>query len=196
MPLLLTTARSILDTDIAKGDGYQVPSGSSSGPGAGIGAYDWLDIAIGSDTGGSMRGPAGAQGLYGNRPSTGAVDLDEVIPLCDGLDTTGVFARSAETWARVVSVWYQNFSVDYSSYPDKIFYPSASFVEDAVASSDARRVIEQFVSKLERFLGANRTHVDVDAAWNSTKPAGAPTTLQDMLHYVCSQHFILVHCPF
>ncbi|KAL3486213.1 amidase signature domain-containing protein [Aspergillus germanicus] len=166
-----------------RGDGYQVPSGSSSGPGAGIGAYDWLGIAIGSDTGGSMRGPAGAQGLYGNRPSTGAVDLDEVIPLCDGLDTTGVFARSAETWSRVVSVWYQDLRADYASYPDKIFYPSGSFDEDAVASSDARRVIEQFVSKFERFLSTNRTHVDLDAAWNSTKPAGAPSTLQDMLHY-------------
>ncbi|KAL3449918.1 amidase signature domain-containing protein [Aspergillus insuetus] len=166
-----------------RGDGYQVPSGSSSGPGAGIGAYDWLDIAIGSDTGGSMRGPAGAQGLYGNRPSTGAVSLDEVIPLCDGLDTTGVFARSAETWSRVVSVWYQDFSADWSSYPDKIFYPSASFNEDVVLNSDAQRVIEQFVSSFERFLGTNRTHVDLDAAWNLTKPAGAPTTLQDMLHY-------------
>ncbi|GKZ48282.1 hypothetical protein AbraIFM66951_012045 [Aspergillus brasiliensis] len=166
-----------------RGDGYQDPSGSSSGPGAGIGAYDWLDIAIGSDTGGSMRGPAGAQGLYGNRPSTGAVALDEVIPLCDGLDTTGVFARSAETWSRVVSVWYQDFQADYPSYPDTIFYPTASFDEDAVASTDARRVLEQFVSRLERFLGTNRTHVDVDATWNSTKPADAPNTLQEMLQY-------------
>jgi hypothetical protein len=33
------------------GDGYQDPSSSSSGPGSGIGSYDWLDLAIGSDTG-------------------------------------------------------------------------------------------------------------------------------------------------
>ncbi|KAL2835669.1 amidase signature domain-containing protein [Aspergillus pseudoustus] len=166
-----------------RGDGYQDPSGSSSGPGAGIGAYDWLDIAVGSDTGGSMRGPAGSQGLYGSRPSTGAVDLNEVLPLCSGLDTAGVFARSAETWARVVNVWYQDFRADYPSYPGKIFYPSASFGEDAVASAEARSVLEGFVSKVEKFLGANRTHVDLDAAWNATKPAGTPSTLQDMLHY-------------
>ncbi|KAL3457272.1 amidase signature domain-containing protein [Aspergillus heterothallicus] len=166
-----------------RGDGYQVPSGSSSGPGAGMGAYEWLDIAVGSDTGGSMRGPAGAQGLYGSRPSTGAIDLDEVIPLCSGLDTAGVFARSAATWSRVVHEWYRDFRADYASYPDKIFYPSASFGEDAVTDSAARALIEAFVAKFERFLGANRTHVNLDETWNATRPAGAPQTLQDMLHY-------------
>ncbi|KAL4923635.1 amidase signature domain-containing protein [Aspergillus undulatus] len=159
------------------------PSGSSSGPGAGIGAYDWLDIAIGSDTGGSMRGPAGAQGIYGNRPSTGAVDLDEVIPLCSGLDTTGVFARNAETWSRVVSVWYKDLEADSQSFPKELLYPTASFLEDAVASLGARGVIEEFVLRLEKFLSVNRTAVDVDATWNSTKLLDAPTTLQDMLHY-------------
>ncbi|KAL4863997.1 hypothetical protein BDV12DRAFT_206061 [Aspergillus spectabilis] len=154
-----------------RGDGYQDPSGSSSGPGAGIGAYEWLDIAIGSDTGGSMRGPAGAQGIFGNRPSTGAVDLDEVIPLCSGLDTAVVFARSAQTWARVVNVWYQDFKT------------GASFAGDAVGSVDASGLIDEFVSRLEGFLGVNRTSVDVDAVWNSTKPVGAPATLQDMVHY-------------
>jgi len=34
-----------------RGDGYQDPSSSSSGSGASMGTYDWLDFAIGSDTG-------------------------------------------------------------------------------------------------------------------------------------------------
>jgi Asp-tRNA(Asn)/Glu-tRNA(Gln) amidotransferase A subunit family amidase len=33
-----------------RGDGYQVPSGSSSGSAAAIGSYDWLDLSIGSDS--------------------------------------------------------------------------------------------------------------------------------------------------
>ncbi|KAL1582067.1 hypothetical protein WHR41_09133 [Cladosporium halotolerans] len=77
-----------------RGDGYQNPSGSSTGPGVGIGAYEWLDLAVGSDTGGSMRGPAGSQGIFGNRPSTGAISLDHVIPLSPVSDSAGVFARS------------------------------------------------------------------------------------------------------
>jgi len=150
-----------------------------------MGAYDWLDIAIGSDTGGSMRGPAGAQGLFGNRPSTGAVELDNVIPLCSGLDTAGVFARSAHTWARVAHAWYQDFDGGYHSYPKKLLYQSSSFTTEAINNTDASAVIEEFVLMLETFLGTQRTHVDVNAAWNSSRPSHVPNiTLQDMLHYV------------
>ncbi|KAL4955899.1 amidase signature domain-containing protein [Aspergillus filifer] len=163
-----------------RADGYQDPSGSSSGPGAGIGAYEWLDIAIGCDTGGSMRGPASAQGIFGNRPSTAAVDLDEVIPLCSGLDTTEVFAR---TWSDVVSVWYQDFQTGYASYPRKLFYPGASFGEDAVGSREASALIEDFVVKFETFLSVGRIAIDVEGAWNATRPADAPTSLTNMLQY-------------
>ena len=52
-----------------RGDGYQDPSSSSSGPGSGAGSYPWLDLTLGSDTGGSIRGPSQVQGLFGNRPS-------------------------------------------------------------------------------------------------------------------------------
>ncbi|KAL8737728.1 MAG: hypothetical protein Q9190_008084, partial [Brigantiaea leucoxantha] len=44
-----------------RGDGYQDPSSSSSGPGAGAGSYPWLDLTLGSDTGGSIRGPSQVQ---------------------------------------------------------------------------------------------------------------------------------------
>lgn len=46
-----------------RGDGYQDPSSSSSGPGAAAGSYPWLDLTIGSDTGGSIRGPSEVQGM-------------------------------------------------------------------------------------------------------------------------------------
>jgi Asp-tRNA(Asn)/Glu-tRNA(Gln) amidotransferase A subunit family amidase len=45
-----------------------------------MGSYPWLDIAIGSDTGGSIRGPSEAQGLFGNRSSHGLVELTGVMP--------------------------------------------------------------------------------------------------------------------
>ncbi|KAL2820955.1 amidase signature domain-containing protein [Aspergillus cavernicola] len=166
-----------------RGDGYQDPSGSSTGPGAGMGAYNWLDIAVGSDTGGSMRGPAGAQGLFGNRPSTGAVDLDSVIPLCSGLDTAGVFARSAGLWSRVVHAWYKRFDRGFYTYPRTLWYPEASFTADAINSTEASALIEGFVGQLEGFLATNRTRVNLGASWNGTRPVDAPATLQDLLHY-------------
>lgn len=74
---------------VLRGDGYHEPSGSTTGGGSSTSAHDWLDIAIGSDTGGSIRGPAGVNGIYGLRPSVGAISLDDVMPLSDVLDTGG-----------------------------------------------------------------------------------------------------------
>ena len=48
-----------------RGDGWLTCSASSSGGGCAIAAYDWLDYAIGSDTGSSMRRPAAVAGVYG-----------------------------------------------------------------------------------------------------------------------------------
>lgn len=77
-----------------RGDGYQDPSSSSSGPGAGAATYPWLDLTLGSDTGGSIRGPSQVQGLFGNRPSHGLVELTGVMPLAPELDTAGFLSVS------------------------------------------------------------------------------------------------------
>ncbi len=93
-----------------RGEGYQDGSSSSTGSGTAVAAYPWLDYAVGSDTGGSMRGPAGANGVFGNRPSHGAVVLDDVMPLSPELDTAGIFARDAKTWQKAGLWWYENFT--------------------------------------------------------------------------------------
>ena len=93
-----------------RGDGYQDGSASSTGSGTAMGAYPWLDYAIGTDTGGSMRAPAGANGVYGNRPSFGAIPLDGVIPLATRLDSAGVFARDPQSWLTVAEWWLQNLT--------------------------------------------------------------------------------------
>ncbi|CAG8283967.1 unnamed protein product [Penicillium olsonii] len=153
-----------------RGDGYQAPGGSSSGPGAGMASYDWLDIAIGSDTGGSMRSPGGMQGLFANRPSTGAVNLDNVIPLCHALDTAGVFARNAATWSKVMHAWYENFT-DYTEYPKKLFYQNSSFPS---ADTPAGALIEDLVRKVEKFLGTKRELVNITSHWEKTQSPEIP----------------------
>ncbi|KAI4633339.1 uncharacterized protein J4E92_008496 [Alternaria infectoria] len=62
-----------------RGDGYQVPSGSSHGSAAGIASYDWLDFSLGSDTNGSGRKPASYNGCFSIRPSTGILSTNGVI---------------------------------------------------------------------------------------------------------------------
>lgn len=131
-------------------------------------SYDWLDIAIGSDTGGSMRSPGGMQGLFANRPSTGAVNLDNVIPLCHELDTAGVFARNAATWSKVMHAWYENFT-DYTEHPKKLFYQNSSF---PAVNTTAGALIEEFVGKVEKFLGTKREFVNISSQWEETQPSG------------------------
>lgn len=163
-----------------QGDGYQAPGGSSSGPGAGIAAYDWLDITIGSDTGGSMRSPGGKQGVFANRPSTGAIGLDHVLPLCKDLDTAGVFSRDAETWSSTIHAWYPNFT-NYEKYPERIFYQNASFPD---SETEAGSMLEEFVQKVEKFLGSEREYVDIAERWGETHPENAPSNVTDLLNTV------------
>ncbi|RYP49678.1 hypothetical protein DL768_004651 [Monosporascus sp. mg162] len=70
-----------------RADGLQTPSDSSGGSASAVAAYDWLDFAIGTDTGGSIRLPADANGVYGGRPTTGAIDASSMQSLAKSLDT-------------------------------------------------------------------------------------------------------------
>ncbi|MBO0905427.1 amidase [Jiella sonneratiae] len=81
----------------------RIPGGSSSGSAAAV-AADLADIAVGTDTGGSVRAPASFCGLWGIRPSHGRVPLDGCMELAASFDTAGVFARNAATFERVVAV--------------------------------------------------------------------------------------------
>jgi len=76
-------------------------SGSSSGSAAAI-AADYAAFALGTDTSGSLRGPASVAGLVGLRPTLGLTGRSGVIPLSLTFDTTGVLARSVQDLAIVL----------------------------------------------------------------------------------------------
>jgi aspartyl-tRNA(Asn)/glutamyl-tRNA(Gln) amidotransferase subunit A len=73
----------------------RAPGGSSSGAAVSIGR-DCVPIAMGSDTGGSIRIPASLNGLVGFKPSHGRYGMRGVFPLSQSLDTIGPLARSVE----------------------------------------------------------------------------------------------------
>jgi amidase len=79
------------------------PGGSSCGSAAAV-AAGLVDFALGSDTGGSVRIPASYCGLYGIRPSHGAVSLAGACPLAPSFDTCGWFSRTASLLAGVGDV--------------------------------------------------------------------------------------------
>jgi amidase len=69
-----------------------IPGGSSSGSAVAV-ADDEADIALGSDTGGSVRIPAACCGITGLKTTHGRVSLDGVWPLAPSFDTIGPMAR-------------------------------------------------------------------------------------------------------
>ncbi len=76
-------------------DPGRVPGGSSSGAAASL-AWGLAPLAIGSDTGGSVRVPAGWNDLVGLKTTAGRIPLAGVVPLAASFDTVGPLARSVE----------------------------------------------------------------------------------------------------
>ena len=81
----------------------RVTGGSSSGSAAAV-AGKLADIALGSDTGGSIRAPASFCGLVGLRTTHGRIPLEGIMPLAPSLDTIGWFARDIELYDRVGAI--------------------------------------------------------------------------------------------
>ena len=71
----------------------RTPSGSSGGTGVAIAAA-YAPVGLGTDTGGSIRGPSTANGIVGLKPTHGLLSRDGIIPLALSFDTGGPMARS------------------------------------------------------------------------------------------------------
>jgi aspartyl-tRNA(Asn)/glutamyl-tRNA(Gln) amidotransferase subunit A len=74
------------------------PGGSSSGSGAGV-AGGMFPLALGTDTGGSVRNPASVCGIVGMKPTYGLVSRRGVFPISHSCDHVGPLARTAEDTA-------------------------------------------------------------------------------------------------
>ena len=80
-----------------------VPGGSSSGSAAAVAANFTL-IATGTDTGGSIRQPANFCGVFGLKPTYGAVSRYGIVAMASSLDSIGHLARTSEDIERVFDV--------------------------------------------------------------------------------------------
>ncbi|HEV7787545.1 MAG TPA: AtzH-like domain-containing protein [Pseudonocardia sp.] len=72
--------------------------GSSSGPAAAVAGHA-ADLGVGTDTAGSIRVPASYCGLFGLRPTHGAIDTEGVLPLAPSFDTVGLLSRDPQLLA-------------------------------------------------------------------------------------------------
>src|SRR6476469_7603973 len=125
----------------------RVPGGSSSGSAAAV-AASVCDTALGTDTGGSVRVPASFCGLFGIRPTHGRLPLDGMLPQAPSSDTTGWFARDAETFAQVSSVLLGEPIPD--ALPSRLVVAVAAF---GFADPDVAAALRPMVERLAALIG-------------------------------------------
>jgi amidase len=91
-------------------DPSRIPGGSSSGS-AVVVALGEAEIALGTDTGGSVRIPAACCGIAGLKTTRGRVPLDGVFPLAPELDTVGPLARDVAGLVTAMRLLEPGFAV-------------------------------------------------------------------------------------
>ena len=166
---------------------HRSPGGSSSASGVVV-AKGLLPVAIGTDTGGSIRIPASFNGVVGYKSSTGHYPMDGVFPLSRSFDTLGPLAQTVEDCVLVDAVLrgQKKAGVKKAEVKGRIFIVPSNVVfdgvEDAVAANFERALsriseaggkirrmavpafdaIQKLVSTRGNILGAEALHVHGD----------------------------------
>ncbi len=126
----------------------RVPGGSSSGSAAAVGG-GVVPLALGSDTGGSVRVPASYNGIYGMRPTHGRISLDGVMPLAPSFDTVGWFARDPGLFATAGRVLLDEDAP--GGRPGRVLIATDAFARLEPGVEDALRPA---IRQIEQRLGA------------------------------------------
>ena len=149
-------------------------SGGSSGGSAALVASGLVPFATGSDTGDSIRKPAGFCGIVGMKPTWGRISRYGVIPYASSLDTVGAFTRNVRDMAIVLEAMAGRDDHDMtSSYREVPHYLNdlnddvkglkiavLKTVSDEITNPEVKANFEMVISKLKE-LGATVEEVSM-----------------------------------
>ncbi len=137
---------------------HRVPGGSSSGAGVSLWEGSAL-VALGTDTGGSIRIPASATGVAGHKTTAGRWSTEGVVPLSQTLDTVGALTRTVLDSAYFFSL------VDGTAVPERrigelrVGHPAATACW-STSQDDVVRVVRKALDTLKA-RGATVTEIAV-----------------------------------
>jgi amidase len=149
-------------------DLMRTPSGSSGGVGVAI-AAEYAMLGLGTDTGGSIRGPSTSNGIVGLKPTHGLLSRDGIIPLALSFDTGGPMTRSVYDVAVALGVMTGVDANDPATQKS-----TGKFATDYTKGLDANSLKGARIGIARDFLGAD-PDVDwvIDASIDAMKRAGA-----------------------
>jgi aspartyl-tRNA(Asn)/glutamyl-tRNA(Gln) amidotransferase subunit A len=163
-------------------DAARVPGGSSSGSAVAV-AAGLAPLAVGSDTGGSIRIPAACCGLWGLKPTYDLVSRGGVMPLAPSLDHLGPFARTPEDLGLALAAMT-------GGAPAPAAPPSASRVVVGVARDgyfgDCHAAVEAALDEAERTLARAGAAVE-------RLPVPDPGALMDATTVIVRREAALAH---
>ena len=147
-------------------DEKRVAGGSSGGSAAAV-AAGMVPVALGSDTGGSIREPAAFCGVVGLKPTYGSVSRNGLIAMGSSLDVIGPFAKTvtdAETVFRAIA---GHDPKDSTSLPDNAQKPDVKkkmtigIPRDFLSEGVDADLLQQFEKTLAALKSAGHTTIDV-----------------------------------
>lgn len=155
-------------------DPQRVPGGSSSGSGAAL-AYRAVDMALGSDTGGSIRLPGAYTATVGLKPTYGSVSRRGLIPYANSLEQIGPMARTVLDVALLYNVISGHDPLDATSIKEdnrqlediKPVEPrrlNICIVEEVVGSTD-KKVAGEFYNIIDELEGEGASISSVSLKW-------------------------------
>ena len=152
-----TSINPFSGTPLNPRDRTRTAGGSSGGAGAAVAAGQ-VPVAIGTDTGGSVRIPASMCGVWGFRPTTGKWPQHGIIPISSSRDTAGPLARAAEDLVLLhEAVTGEATPNDFSPKGKRIGIPRSHFWEFA-----RPEVAALCLAALEKLRDAGMDFVSVD----------------------------------
>lgn len=146
----------------------RTPSGSSGGVGVAVAAA-YAPLGMGTDTGGSIRGPSTANGIVGLKPTHGLLSRSGIIPLALSFDTGGPMARNVYDVAAAMGVMTGIDSADSATEKS-----AGKFKTDYTKDLDQNALKGARIGIARDFMGADQD-VDwvIDAAISAMRRAGA-----------------------
>ena len=126
----------------------RISGGSSSGSAAAV-SNGLCDVALGTDTGGSVRAPANHCGLIGLRPTHGRVSLTGALDMAPSLDTCGWFTCDIDTYVRVAEVLLGDDPQPLTDAVRLLRSPQL----DALAQPEALQALSGAIARVEQVLG-------------------------------------------